>query len=61
MGCGQRGSHLLGDLERLAHLHRRTRHALSQRLAFDELGGDVVRPVGLANLVNRENVRVIQP
>ena len=33
---------------------------LAQRPAFDELGGDVIRPISLADLINRENVRVIQ-
>ena len=60
MGCGQRRSDLFGHMVHFADLHRRARHALSQRLAFDELGGDEVRPVRLADLINRENVRMVE-
>ena len=60
MCCGQRGSHLFGDIEHFADLHRPALHALSQRLAFDKLGGDEVRPVRLADLINREDVRMVE-
>ena len=60
VGGGERRNDLFGNAENFAEIHRRTRHALSQRFAFDEFGGDEVRSVRRADFINRENVRVVE-
>ena len=50
-----------GDVEELLRRQRLARgDELAQRLALDELHGDVDRAVGLADVVDREDVRVVQ-
>src|SRR5262245_26505961 len=56
----QRAEGLRGHVEDLADRRLRSRHSPAQRLAFDELGGDEVPAFSLADLKNRDDVRMIQ-
>ncbi len=51
---------LNGDVENEPVIERLCLRELGQCLPVDELGGDEVRAVGLADLVNGEDVRMIQ-
>ena len=48
------------DVERRSNLDPRFRQTSSERLAFDEFGGDEVMAVRFADLMNREDVRVVK-
>ena len=57
---GQAVRDLHGVVERLAHRQGAAAQALAQRLAFEQLRDDVGRAVVHADVVHREDVRVIQ-
>ena len=61
---GVRGGEPPRDLdrvvERLAQRQRAARHALAQRLAFEQLGDHVRRAVVRADVVDGEDVRVVE-
>ena len=58
---GERTGHLEGNLNRLMKFHASTGKPFVQCFALDEFAGDVARRIGAAHLVNRHDVRVIQP
>jgi hypothetical protein len=52
---------LLRVVDSLARGRERTiAQAVAQRFAFEQLGNDIRRAVGLANVVNRKNVGMVQ-
>ena len=60
---GQGGGNLRRDINRLGQVYpllRRADHPLAQRLAFDVFGHDAVGGVGLADLVNGNDVRMVE-
>ena len=57
---GHSARHLRRDLERFAHRNRALLHALAQRLAFEQLHHQERAAVVRADVVNRQNVRVIE-
>ena len=62
VGIAQRVRHLARDLERLGHRELPfAEQALAQRLTLD-VGHDIVKqPVGLIGVVERQDVRVVEP
>src|SRR4051812_24805201 len=49
-----------GDVDHFANVEPARGHPLAQRFAFDVLGGDVMRAAVLADLINRDDVRMIE-
>ena len=60
MRSAERGSYLRTDVERLFNFQRAPSQALSQRLAFDQLGYHKVIRVNLSNFMDCQNVWMIQ-
>ena len=60
MGCRQTLGKLDCELGRFARRHPRRRNELPQRFAFEEFRDYVVNTAGVANVVNRNNVGMIQ-
>ena len=58
--CSQCARYLYADIQRFMNSHGRAPQALAQRLAFDQLGGDVMRVFRLPDLINGDDVRMIQ-
>src|SRR5262249_58062023 len=48
------------DIERLSQSQRLDGHPLAESRAFDVLGGDEVGAINFADLVNRDDVRMIE-
>ena len=57
---GETGGGLKGQVDHLARRKATRRQALTKRPAVDELGGEIVCPAGAADLVNRQDVRMIR-
>src|SRR5438309_1769572 len=60
MRSHERRSDLHGDIEHFIYLHMGSHHALAQGLALDELSGDKMTRIDLANLEDGQNVWVVQ-
>jgi len=61
VGVRERIGHLLAVAQDLVDRQRTLRQAGTQRLPLDQLHGDVGLPLRLADVVDRADVRVIQP
>ena len=60
VGRGEALGDLRGVVDRLAHRQRRASDALAQRLALEQLGDHERRAVVSAEIVDREDVRVVE-
>ena len=60
MRCFEGHRDLYCDANRLVELQWTTPETMTQRLAFDVFGGDVVAVVGFANLEDGQDVRMIE-
>ena len=60
MRGGERAGHADAGVDHFAQRHRAARDALAEVLALDELHGHEVDAVGIADLVDRDDVRVVE-